>query len=285
MRKIGLLLVALLLALSAICATQSVQAQDKTLTVFAASSLTDAFKEIADSFEAANAGVEVIFNFAASSALATQLKEAAPADVFASANMKQMDVVQKAGRIVGKPVIFAHNRLILIVPSDNPAQITELADLANNGVKLVLAAPNVPVRDYTNTMLDRLAEAEDLGEDYKTAVLANIVSEEDNVRQVVVKIALGEADAGIVYSSDVTPDIADKVIALPIPDEYNTIADYPVAIVSDAPEAELAQQFIDYLLSDAGQEALVKWGFISIRETVEATPEAAATTDATPETN
>jgi molybdate transport system substrate-binding protein len=242
-----------------------VSAQDgKTLTVFAAASLTDAFSEIETAFEAANVGKDVIFNFGSSSTLATQLAEGAPADVFASANSQQMGVAQAAGRIAGQPHTFVKNRLVLAVPVDNPANIQTLRDLATPGIKLVVAAPDVPVRDYTNRMLDRLAADPAYGEDYRNAVIANIVSEEDNVRQVSAKVALGEADAGIVYLSDITPDIADEVLALPISDTLNTIAIYPIAVTNDSANPELAQAFIDYVLSDAGQDTLVKWGFVSV---------------------
>lgn len=241
-------------------------AQDaQNLTVFAASSLTDAFGEIAEQFKAEHAGVEVTFNFGGSSTLATQLSEGAPADVFASANNRQMTVAQDAKRIAGKPITFVKNRLVLIVPADNPANIQTLHDLANSGVKLVVAAEGVPVRDYTNTMLDRLAADPGYGEDYKTAVLANVVSEEDNVRQVSAKVSLGEADAGLVYLSDVTPDIQDKVMRIAIPDALNTIATYPIAVTDNAADAELAQAFIDYVVSDAGQDILAKWNFIPAR--------------------
>jgi len=245
---------------------QAVQAQDEqTLTVFAAASLTDAFGEIATAFEAAHPGVKVVFNFGGSPTLATQLSEGAPADVFASANTKQMTVAQDAGRIAGKIRTFVKNRLVVIVPSDNPAKIQTLHDLANPGVLLVVAAPDVPVRDYTDTMLKRLAAVPGYGEKYSQAVTANIVSEEENVRQVVAKVSLGEADAGVVYRSDVTPDVADKVNLIPVPDAYNTIATYPIALTNDTTQPELAQAFIDYVLSDAGQDFLVRWGFISVR--------------------
>ncbi len=177
--------------------------------------------------------MDVVFNFAGSSTLSTQISEGAPADVFASANNTQMKVVLDAGLITTEPQTFAHNRLVLIVPADNPAGIESLDDLANPGVKLVVAAPAVPVRVYTDSMLDALAADPAYGEDYRSAVVANVVSEEDNVRQVSAKVALGEADAGIVYSSDVTPDIAEDVIVLPIPDEVNTLASYPIAVLDD----------------------------------------------------
>jgi molybdate transport system substrate-binding protein len=242
-----------------------VQAQPgQSLTVFAASSLADAFEEIANAFEAANPGVEVRFSFASSSDLAAQLIEGAPADLFASANPAQMQAAQDAGRIVGRPVTFARNRLVLIVPADNPAGITRLLDLAMPGVQLIVAAPGVPIRTYTDTLLERLAADPAYGESYRQAVMANIVSEEQNVRQVAAKIALGEGDAGIVYVSDVTPDMADQVIAIPIPDMLNTLASYPIGITNDSATPVLAQAFLDFLLSEAGQDILVRWNFIGV---------------------
>lgn len=242
-----------------------VSAQSQDLTVFAAASLTDAFTEISQLFTVEHPDVHVVFNFGGSSTLATQLADGAPADVFASANNKQMQVAQDAGRIAGKPQTFVKNRLVLIVPADNPANVQSLRDLANPGVKLVLAAPAVPVRDYTDAMLEKLAADPNYGETYRTAVMANLVSEEDNVRQVAAKVALGEADAGVVYRSDVTPDIAASVIALPIPDALNTLATYPIAVTNDSANPDLAASFVAFVLSDAGQDVLVKWGFTSVR--------------------
>lgn len=249
----------LLLSIAGITQAQTTQ----TLTVFAASSLTDAFTEMGGNFKTAHSGVDVVFNFGSSSTLATQLTEGAPADIFASANAKQMQVAVDGKRIAGKPKTFAKNRLILIVPADNPAKIQMLHDVANAGVKLVIAAPKVPVRDYTDAMLTKLAADPNYGDAYKTAFIANVVSEEDNVRQVSAKVSLGEADAGFVYKSDVTPDIADKVIAIQIPDSVNTLAAYPIAVTDNAADPKLAGEFIDYVLSDEGQSVLVKWGFIS----------------------
>lgn len=245
---------------------QAGQAQsDQTLIVFAAASLTDVFEDMATSFEAAHPGVDVIFNFGGSSTLATQLSEGAPADVFASANAAQMNVARNAGRIAEPIRTFVKNRLVVIVPWDNPASLQSLHDLANPGVLLIVAAPDVPVRTYTDTMLERLAAVPGYGEEYRQAVMANIVSEEADVRQVAAKVSLGEADAGIVYLSDVTPDIAGTVQTISIPDLYNTIAAYPIAITDDTARPELAQAFVDYVLSDAGQDTLVRWGFVSVR--------------------
>ena len=241
------------------------RAQDsQSLTIFAAASLTNAFQEIGESFKTDHPNTEIVFNFASSSELAAQLAEGAPADIFASANNTQMTVARDADRIAGTPRTFVKNRLVLIVPADNPASITTLRDLANPGVKIVIAAPDVPVRTYTDTMLERLAADAAYGDAYRTAVIANVVSEEQNVRQVAAKVALGEADAGIVYVSDITSDIREQVTAISIPDYLNTIATYPIAITNDAANPELAQEFIDFVLSDAGQDILVAQNFISV---------------------
>ena len=239
--------------------------EQQTLVVFAASSLTDAFNEIKAAFEAENPGVEVLFNFGGSSTLATQLVEGAPADVFASANSTQIDTAVEGGRIAGQARTFVKNRLVLAVPADNPANIHSLRDLANPGVLLVVAAPGVPVRQYTDTMLERLAADDSYGERYREAVMDNIVSEEENVRRVSAKVALGEADAGIVYLSDITPDLSAQVITLPIPAALNTIATYPIAITNDSANPDTAQAFVDFVLSEAGQDILAKWGFEPIR--------------------
>lgn len=248
-----LALSALILMLVAACAQMPARAE---VTVFAASSLTDAFTEIAETFERANPGVEVLLNFGASSTLATQLVEGAPADVYASANQAQMRIVQDAGLIDGQPIIFTGNRLIIIVPSDNPAGIEEPADLAQPGLTLLLAAPGVPVRTYSDLAIIALGDAA-----YQAAVYANLASEEENVRLVVTKVALGEADAGIVYLSDITPDIVAQVVQIPIPDAASVAAVYPIARSAGARQPELAAAFIDFVLSVDGQAVLQRWGF------------------------
>jgi molybdate transport system substrate-binding protein len=235
--------------------------EDVTLSVFAAASLTDAFTELGQLLEGQQPGTTVLFNFGSSTDLATQLAEGAPADVFASANAAQMENAAAAGRIAGEPVDFLTNTLVLIVPADNPAGIETLADLANEGVKFVSALPDVPIRNFTEQMLDNASADPAYGADFKTAVLANLVSEEANVRQLAAKVALGEADAGVVYKSDVTPDIVDQVQVIEIPAELNVTAVYPIAAVSDSANPEAAQSFIDLVLSDEGQAVLAKWGF------------------------
>jgi len=230
--------------------------EPQEITVFAASSLTDAFTELAEAFEAQNEGIKVILNFAGSSQLATQLSEGAVADVFASANPAQLQAVVDAGRIAaGSEALFVSNRLTVIVPADNPAGITTLEDLAQPGVQLILAVEGVPVRQYTDEIVAALPA------EFQAQFYGNLVSEEDNVRRVAAKIALGEADAGTVYTSDVTPDIASQVQQIPIPDAQNVVATYPIAPLADAPSSALAQTFINFVLSDAGQVILARWGF------------------------
>jgi molybdate transport system substrate-binding protein len=235
--------------------------EPRELVVFAASSLTDAFTEAVETFEAANPGVTVTFSFASSSDLATQLSEGAPADVFASANARQMQVAADGGRIAGAPVNFLTNRLAIIVPSGNPAGVESLADLKKEGLRLVLAAPDVPIRGFAEQVLDKAAADHAFGATFKEDVLAQLVSEEANVRQVVAKVSLGEADAGIVYISDVTPDLASSIVAITIPAELNVLAVYPIAVTNDSKQAELAQAFVDFILSEDGQAILNKWGF------------------------
>jgi molybdate transport system substrate-binding protein len=261
---VHMLVVTLFAVLVLSFASMPAHAQTTTLTVFAAASLTNAFTELGTAFAVATPGVEVIYNFAGSSSLVAQLREGAPADVFASANLRQMVNAQEAGRIGGEARTFARNRLVLIMPADNPANVTAVRDLATPGLRFVVAAPGVPVRDYTDLMLARLASVATYGNAYRDAVNANIVSEEDNVRQVLLKVALGEADAGIVYQSDVTPDSADQVQVIPIPSVINSTARYPIAITNDTASPELASAFVDYVLSAEGQAILVKWGFLPV---------------------
>ena len=234
-----------------------------TLTVFAAASLTDAFNEIKGDFEAAHPGVTIVYNFAASNALAQQLGQAAPADVFASANNTQMNVAIEAGRVIsGTTRTFVRNRLVVVVPTGNPGGVATLQDLAKPGLLIVLAAAEVPVGQYSLDFLDKAVQDAAFGTTFKDDVLANVVSYEENVRSVLTKITLGEADAGIVYTSDINGDAADQVERLHIPDALNTIASYPIGTIKDSANPELAQAFMDYVLAPEGQTVLASYGFI-----------------------
>lgn len=248
---------ALLLA-ALVLGSCSDSARPRTLTVFAAASLADAFAEIGQAFEAAHPDVTVRFNFAGSQNLRSQLEQGAAADVFASANQKEMDAAIAQSLVEpadARP--FVTNELVVILPGDNPAGIDALEDLARPGIKLVLAAEEVPVGLYSRTVLENLQTR--YGADFKARVLANLVSSEDNVRQVLAKVQLGEADAGIVYASDARA--SKDVVTIEIPAEFNVIAEYPIAVLRSAPDPELARAFVDLVLSSDGQAALARWGF------------------------
>jgi molybdate transport system substrate-binding protein len=220
-------------------------AAEQILTVFAAASLTDVFNEIGDKFKRQNPGAALDFNYAGSQQLRTQLEQGATADVFASANTKEMSTAIQSGLVVsGTQKTVVRNRLAVIVPKDNPGGIAELKDLAKPGLKIVLAAPGVPVGGYALTALDKMNA--DFGATFSQTVLSNVVSQEANVKQVVAKIQLGEGDAGIVYTSDVMPGAAEKVTRIDIPDKYNVLATYPIAVLKAAPQADLATKFVDY---------------------------------------
>jgi molybdate transport system substrate-binding protein len=245
------------------------QAQSKAakpeVTVFAAASLTGAFQEIGGIFEQAHPGTRVRFNFAGSQQLATQVEQGAIADVFASADQRWMEYAAEKGLLAGEARLFAHNRLVVIVPTTNPARIGRLQDLAKRGVKMVVAAEAVPVGAYTRRSLARLAQAPDFGNDYDRRVLANVVSQEENVKTVVTKVQLGEADAGVVYASDALGSVARHLRVFPIPDEQNVIADYPIAALKGARTPAAAEDFIALVLAPEGQNVLKKFGLLPVR--------------------
>jgi molybdate transport system substrate-binding protein len=215
------------------------------LKVFAAASLTAAFTEIGEQFTNAS-GTKVTFNFAGSQALATQIQQAAPADVFASADTANMD---KVTDLVGTPQNFAGNQLQIVVEKGNPKGVQRLMDLADPDLKVVLAAPEVPAGRYA---------AESLA---KAAVTVKPVSQEDNVKAVVTKVSLGEADAGIVYVTDVTAG-GDKVEGVDIPEELNVLATYPIATVRASRAQDQARAFMDQVLSAESQQVLEANGFL-----------------------
>jgi molybdate transport system substrate-binding protein len=230
-----------------------------TLTVLAASSLTDAFGELGKIFEERNEGVEVKQSFGASSDLLAQIQQGAPADVFASAAEEEMDTAVKDGLVAGKPQIFVKNREVIMVPKDNPANIESLQDLTKPDIKLVLAQKDVPAADYAVEILGK-ANAE-YGEDFEKDVLSNVVSREADVRASVNRVVVGDADATFGYASDYTPDIKDRVKVVPIPPNLNIIATYPIASLKDAKDLDLAKKWVDLVTSKEGQRVLEKWNF------------------------
>jgi molybdate transport system substrate-binding protein len=257
------LLAALLPACGPAATPAPVTPEPRTLTVFAAASLTGSFTEIGKIFEAAHPGVTVALNFAGSQTLSTQITQGAVADIFASANHTEMDKLVTSNLIQqNAPQDFLTNKLIIILPAGNPANVQTLQDLARPGLKLILAADTVPAGKYARQILDSMAKDPSFGADFKTKVLANVVSNENDVKQVVAKVQLGEADAGIVYASDsiAAPDLK----TIEIPANYNVIAKYPIAVLNNAPQSGLATDFITYILSSDGQAILKKWGFIPV---------------------
>jgi molybdate transport system substrate-binding protein len=258
-RILGVMLAVLLLAVSAAYAQET-----KELTVFTAASLTGAFGEIGQMYKN-ETGISVAFNFDGSQALRTQMENGAYADVFASANQKQMKAIENDGLMNNSSiVIFTKNKLSLIVPKDNPAKIVNLSDLAKPGLKIVIGTKDVPVGDYALQILSKLSNDSAYGPDYKTKVLANVISQETNVNYVVTKVALGEADVGFAYVSDITEDLTSKVDKIDIPDEYNVVAQYPMGILLESKYPVESQEFISLVMSDKGKAVLEKYGFAPV---------------------
>ena len=233
--------------------------QGGTLTILAASSLTDAFGQLGNTFEKQNPGTTVRASFGASSDLLAQIQQGAPADVFASAAEEEMNTAVKDGRVSGKPEVFVKNREVIMVPKDNPANIKSLEDMSKPDIKLVLAAKDVPAADYTVEILGKADK--EYGSGFKKKVLSNVVSREADVRASVNRVVVGDADVTFGYASDYTPDIRDKVKVIPIPPNLNIIATYPIAALKDAKEPALAKKWVDLVTSAQGQKVLKKWNF------------------------
>jgi molybdate transport system substrate-binding protein len=247
------------------CSSSSPQDTGNALTVYAAVSLTAAFAEIGEGFEATQPGRQVRFNFAGSQQLAQQIAQGAPADVFASADEAQIEVTIESGRVdAGRVQVFANNRLVVIYPRGNPGGITSPGDLARPGLQVVLANPVVPVGNYSQEFLDRTSHQSEYGEDFKARVLQNVVSYEENVKAVVSKVALGEADAGIVYTSDISPANAEELGCLEIPDASNVVASYYIAPLEDSSQSTLATEFIAFVLSGQGQDILAQFSLLPV---------------------
>ena len=219
-----------------------------TLTVFAAASLTDVFEDLGERLEGENPGLAVQFNFAGSSALATQITQGAPADVFASANQPQMTVVTDAGLESADPEVFTENVLEIAVPPDNPGEVTGLADFAREELALAVCAPAVPCG----------AAAEDVFGIAGVTPLPDTL--EEDVRAALTKVELGEVDAALVYASDVA-SAGDAVEGIGFPEAEEAVNEYPVCVLAEAPNPEAAEAFVELVLSDEGQQALEDAGF------------------------
>lgn len=244
MKRALALLSLLLLVAAPAAAAKSRAAKQTQLTIYAAASLTNAFPAIARNEK---------YSFGGSNALATQIQQGAPADVFASANMtlpKQL----KASGLCSKPVVFTRNRLVIVVPRGNPAHIHNIYDLTRSGVKIDIAAPGVPVGTYTVQILQNM--------NLSSAVMKNVVSEETDVREVLSKVALGEADAGFVYSTD-AKTVPRHVRVIKVPAWAQPKVQYGICVVSHSANKSAAQAFVKRVLSKAGQRKLHRFGFLA----------------------
>lgn len=220
------------------------------VVVFAASSLTEAFTEMAEAFESGNPGANVTFNFAGSGDLVTQIAEGAPADVFASADDSNMAKLTEAGQNAGDPVVIARNTFEIIVEKGNPETVASVADLANPDLIVVLCADTVPCGKGAAAILEN------------AGVTVTPKSLEEKVKGVVTKVAAGEADAGIVFATDVQAagDTAEGVV---IPADVNVVSNYPIVVTKEAPNAAAAQAFVDFVAGDAGRAILARYGFLA----------------------
>ena len=230
------------------------------LAVYAAASLKDAFGTIRADFERAHPGTSVVSSFDASTALRAQIEQGAPADVFASADMKNPQALADEGLTTGPPTPFAGNRLTIVVPSGNPGAIGSAYDLARPGIKIVAAGEEVPITKYAAQVVANLAAQPDAPCDFAASYAVNIVSREDNVRQVLAKIELGEGDAAIVYVTDAVA--AGSVETVVIPDAANVTATYGAVVIGGSPSQVLASDFMAELIGPTGQATLASFGFL-----------------------
>jgi len=233
----------------------------RDVTIFAAASLREAFTELSHTFEHAHPQAHVVLSFAGSQSLRAQIEQGAPADVFASADEKHMAALEKAQR-VRAPRVFVNNDLVLVVPLSKARTLRTLADLPK-AERIVLGSPEVPAGNYAAQMLERARRG--LGADFRARVEAQVVSREPDVRQVLAKVALGEADAGIVYRTDALT-ATDRVAVVNIPIEYNVVARYPIAVTVRTQVPDLAQAFTDLVTSAEGAHVLKQHGFTPVGE-------------------
>lgn len=237
--------------------------QQTILTVFAAASLSTAFNDTIKAYEANHTNVVIVPQYAGTQALVTQVQQGAYADVFASASTSYMTTMKNGGYMNNSTVAnFTKNKLAIIVPASNPANITSMADLAKPGVKLVICAPSVPCGSYTLQVLNKSVANASYGPSYNSSVMANVVSQETDVNSAISKVALGEADAAFVYKSDVPASMQDKVTFVQIPDSLNVVVTYPIGVLAQSKDQADAQGFVSFVLSPDGQAILKNHGFI-----------------------
>lgn len=234
------------------------EAQERRVTVFAAASLTDAFRGLQGPFERKHPGWKLRFNFAASSLLRVQIEQGAPADVFASADPAQMHTLA-ATRWVVSPQVFARNGLVVVVPAGNPGRLQSAQDLGRPGLRIIGTGESVPIGRYSRQVLTKLAGTAGFPRDFAARVERNIVSREANVRAVLAKVELGEGDAALVYQSDARSSRRVHIITLPA--AANIVAQYPIAVTAGAPQRAGAQAFVQFVQSREGRAVLRRYGF------------------------
>jgi molybdate transport system substrate-binding protein len=233
------------------------------ITVFAAASLSAAFNRTAAQFEALHPGVNIVYSFDSSGTLQAQIEQGAQPDVFASAASSNMNMLKNEGLMNNTTVVnFAKNKLALIVPGSNAANISGIADLNRSGLKLVVCGSSVPCGKYTIQMLQALRNTTGYGSDYYNAVVANEVSQEPSASSAVTKIAMGEGDVAVVYASDVQEKYQGSVKTIAIPDSLNVIATYPIGVTAGSKSPALARAFVDYVVSADGQAIMVSSHFL-----------------------
>jgi molybdate transport system substrate-binding protein len=250
--------VALIAATALACNREATDdAPAREVTVFAAASLREAFTSLAKKLEGTRPGTHVVLSFAGSQTLRAQIEQGAPVDVFAAADQRHMQALVAQKRVL-EPRPFAKNELVVVVSKAKQGALIALKSLPE-AERIVLGGAEVPIGAYTARVLD--AASRDFGSDFRARVEAKVVSREPDVRQVLAKVSLGEADAGIVYRTDAMT-ANDRVSIVSIPSAYNVVAEYPVAITASAPQPELARAFVELLLSAEGQRVLAGQGFL-----------------------
>jgi molybdate transport system substrate-binding protein len=230
------------------------------LTIFAAASLAKVLEDVKAAYEAAVPGSPLTISTDSSAALATQIIEGAPADVFLSADTTNPQKLVDAGLVDGDPTVFAGNKLTIITPTDNPGGLTTPFDLGKDGVRVIAAGDEVPITKYATQLVEQLAAAPGAPADFAAAYAANIASKEDNVAAVRTKIELGEGDGAIVYVTDAAA--SDQVASIDVPDDVNVPASYAGVVIKSSTDAEAAHAFLDWLASAEGQAILATYGFL-----------------------
>lgn len=257
-------LVIVVIIVAAVSLSTPSSAGKTQVTVFGAASLTAVFTEMASDYEKNHTNVDLHLDFDGSANLKTQLLNGATADIFASADYKNLNAVA-ADHLMDNSTIqtFAKNRLVVILPAGNPEGITSLTDLTRSGIKIVIGDTTVPIGNYTRTFLKSITNSSSDYANFQSKFMSNVVSQESVVTNIVTKVSLGEADAGVVYTTDART-AGSQVIQIPIPDTYNVIAVYPIGMLAAAAHPTEATGFINYVMSADGQSVIAKYGFITV---------------------